>query len=144
MPKLWYPQPCPTPKSQKPSTHVKLLQFKILMINLEIDISSAPMVGINPFKPPSCHDMFCVFLKIVFAENKSALHFRYLTILVSSHLVFSNPVFYFLDKFSFKQHRKLRGEVEKGRKYFEAGHLFVKGSHSSLLSCCPGNTAPHG
>lgn len=50
--------------SQKSSIHVKSPQFKILKTSLDVDICSASMVGISPFQPPSCHDVFCVFLKM--------------------------------------------------------------------------------
>lgn len=130
--------------SQKSSIHVKAPQCKILKTSLDVDICSASMVGISPFQPPSCHDVFC-FPQNVFAENKSALYFRYWTILVSGHLVFPSPVFYFLDKFSFKQVENWDVGVKREREgLILRPTTFVKGAHSSLLYCCPGNTAPRG
>lgn len=115
--------------SQKSSIHVKSPQFKILKTSLDVDICSAPMVGISLIQPPSCRDVLCVFLNMFLQKNNSALYFRYWTILVSGHLVFPGPVFNFLDKFSFKQEENWGrgGEVEKRRTYSEADHL-CKGS----------------
>lgn len=50
--------------SQKSSIHVKSPQFKTLKTSLDVDICSAPMVGISLFQPPSYRDVFCVFLKM--------------------------------------------------------------------------------
>lgn len=50
--------------SQKSSIHVKPPQFKILKTSLDVDICSAPMVGISLIQPPSCRDVLYVFLNM--------------------------------------------------------------------------------
>lgn len=128
--------PCPTHNSQKFRIHVKSLQLKTPMINLELAMCSASMVGVNTFQLASCLPC-CVlcFSQNVFPENKPVFYFRYLTILVPCHLVFPRLVSDFLDKFSFKQRSKLGGCRRKKRREGNILRLvtFVKGSLSSLL-----------